>query len=83
MASSNLCRQCSFERNHADLHCWLTAQLRHFSKVTSSSAQPGSLPPERHAHPRPGTPDETVVAALIATNVLQPNAIVDWTGAYV
>ena len=57
---------------------------RHFSKVTLFIRP--SLAAFRlnaTAHPRPGTPDEVVVGALIATNVLQPNAtITDWTGAY-
>jgi len=57
---------------------------RHFSKVTLFIRP--SLAAFRlnaTAHPRPNTPDEVVVGALIATNVLQPNAtIVDWTGAY-
>jgi hypothetical protein len=57
---------------------------RHFSKVTLFIRP--SLAAFRltaTAHPRPGTPDEVVVGALIATNVLQPNnTITDWTGAY-
>ena len=57
---------------------------RHFSKVTLFIRPSlAAFRLEATAHPRPGTPDETVVAALIATNVLQPNGtITDWTGAY-
>jgi hypothetical protein len=57
---------------------------RHFSKVTFFIRPSlAAFRLEATAHPRQNTPDEIVVGALEATNVLQPNGtITDWTGAY-